>query len=87
MESGKHQTSMELIGQIIARMKEEGAISAHSSEINRCLKGCVSGSKLIETAMNNRYELCQVFCCWSECSDGEIHSDHKCDCDEQIYEA
>ncbi len=61
-----------MINQIIARMKAEGATSATSNEIKRCLKGCVSGSKLIDYAMANRIDLCIQFC--DENTNG-------CDCD------
>jgi hypothetical protein len=61
MESGKHQASMELISKIIARMKAEGATSATSFEIQRCLSGCVSCKKLINYALNNINKLNELY--------------------------
>ena len=46
-----------MLNKIIARMKAEGATSASIHEIERCLKGCVSGKRLIEYALKNRDRL------------------------------
>lgn len=63
---------MELINQIVARMKAEGATSASIDEINRCLSGCTSSKKLIKYALENRLNLCFRFCGADERSDGEM---------------
>lgn len=52
---------MELINQIIARMKAEGATSATQDEIERCLSGCVSSGMLIAYAFAHCDEIEEYF--------------------------